>query len=72
MFNKRKLPMRVAFLTLLVFVAICAGGYCYQTLHTPEYALEQTRKAIRERDKDLLERYVDIDSIISGCVKSFV
>lgn len=61
MSGKKKLMLLFA----LLVVAACTLGYCYRAVHTPEYALGQAAKAVRERDGALFAQYVDIDSVLS-------
>ena len=65
MFYKENCILLIVFLVFITPAMACTAGYCYRMKHTPEYALEQATKAIRDRDKDLLERYVDIDAVVS-------
>ena len=54
---------------LLIILLICGGifGYNYWK-NSPEYSLLQIQKAVETNDKDLFEKYIDVDSIIEEIV----
>lgn len=55
-----------AVLALIVLVlATAAGGYWYYTT-TPTYSVKQIESAIRERDAERFEAYVDLDAVLGN------
>ena len=56
----------VALLGLILAVGIASAGYCYHSERTPEYALEQAAKAVREKDEGLLVEYVDVEGLFAA------
>ena len=56
-------------LSLLLLVVMLAGGtlvYGYQAERTPEYALQEIMSGVVNRDRARVEKYVDVDRILSG------
>jgi len=53
-------------LGLVLLIGIGAKGYCYYSERTPEYALSQAAKAIREKDDGLLVQYVDVEGLFAA------
>lgn len=57
---------------LLVIVVFAVGiGYWYWTT-TPEYSLREARAAIKSHDLVKFQKYVDVESVASGMVDSFM
>lgn len=54
------------FIALLLVIGFGASGYCDHSERTPEYALSQAAKAIRERDDALLVQYVDVEGFLAA------
>ena len=55
----------------LVAVAV-AGTLYYRHTHSPEYALKQIQKAVRAKDVQAFERYVDVERLSTGVVDQMV
>lgn len=57
----------VAALAALVLVMLvgAAGGYWYYTT-TPTYSVKQVERALRERDVERFETYVDLDAVLGA------
>ena len=54
------------FLAVALLIAVCgAVAYAYEREHTPEYALEQISRGIRDRDAAAVEGYADVSAIVS-------
>ena len=53
----------------LLVLAGCALAW-HKWTQTPEYALRQIAKAVKERDRYLFDEYVDIDDIVT-CTEVF-
>ncbi|MBR3456658.1 MAG: hypothetical protein IKH16_00645 [Selenomonadaceae bacterium] len=53
-------------LGLVVLIGAAASGYCYHSERTPEYALAQAAKAVREKDESLLVQYVDVENLFEA------
>ena len=53
-------------LGLVLVLGLAAIGYCYRSERTPEYALSQAGKAIREKDEALLVQYVDVEQLFDA------
>lgn len=51
----------------LVVLAGCGLAW-HEWTHTPEYALRQIAKAVRERDRYLFDKYVDIDNLVQSAM----
>ena len=52
-------------IVILLLVAIGVSGYCYQSVRTPEYALDQLMDGVAEHDAQKVQRYADIASIVT-------
>jgi len=61
--NKKMKAMLV--LLVVIMAAVGASAYAYQAERTPEYALEQLGVALAKRDGEAVQRYVDIDSVVT-------
>ncbi|MBQ1510519.1 MAG: hypothetical protein IIZ54_06455 [Selenomonadaceae bacterium] len=53
-------------LGVLLCIGIAASGYCCYSERTPEYALSQAAKAVREKDDALLVQYVDVEGLFAA------
>ena len=57
---------KMLFLAVALLIAVCgAVAYAYEREHTPEYALEQISRGIRDRDAAAVEGYADVSAIVS-------
>jgi hypothetical protein len=55
-------------LLALMLLAVCAGGGFWYWTTTPQYAMQQVSKAIREHDVDTFNNWVDVQSVASAAV----
>ena len=55
---------------LLIALLVCGGILgCSSPDHSPDYSFLQIKKSLKERDKYLFEKYVDIDGIAEKTVE---
>lgn len=61
-----KTKMKVILAVLLLVLAVAgASAYAYQSERTPQYALTELAEGLQNRDAAKIQRYADIDSIVT-------
>lgn len=53
-------------------IGVVGGTMYYRYTHSPEYALKQIQNAIRAKDVQKFERYVDVERVSTGVVDQIV
>lgn len=68
MVSKKSLPL----LAVLVVALGAAVFYFLYFIHTPAYALNQARLALKEHDTAKFERYVNLDSVLDNAFEDII